>query len=70
MYYIILYCIYYYPINLVCIFKKDRKVVDPDLKEGGEELGGAEGEKTIILYTCEKINTIFSIKGKRFSFLF
>lgn len=54
----------------MCIFKKDRKVGDPDLKEGGEELGGAEGEKTIILYTCEKINTIFSIKGKKFSFLF
>lgn len=53
----------------MCILNKDIKVVDPDLKEGGHELGGAEGEKTIIIYTCEQINTIFSIKGKRFPFL-
>lgn len=46
---------YYYPLEACFLLMKDRKGVDPEGKEGGEELGGAEEGETIIwVYLCEK----------------
>lgn len=38
--------------------------MDPDGREGGEDLGGVEGRKTIIRIYYERNTSTFSIKGE------
>jgi hypothetical protein len=43
---------------------KGRKGVELDERVGGEELGGAEGEKTVIRIYCRRKESIYNRKGK------